>query len=41
VLLVVESSLEPPEIWFDEISGSTGMETIEQARHLLPGPHQR
>ena len=32
VLLVVEMSLEPPEIRFDEISTSTGMETIEKAR---------
>jgi quinol monooxygenase YgiN len=32
VLLVVEMSLEPPEIRFDEISGSTGVETIEKAR---------
>jgi quinol monooxygenase YgiN len=33
VLLVVEMSLEPPEIRFDEISGSTGVETIERARN--------
>jgi quinol monooxygenase YgiN len=33
VLLVVEMSLEPPEIRFDEISASTGVETIEKARN--------
>ena len=33
VLLVVEMSLEPPEIRFDEISSSTGFETIERARN--------
>ena len=33
VLLVVEMSLEPPEIRFDEISSSTGVETIERARN--------
>ncbi len=37
VLLVVEMSLEPPEIRFDEISRSTGMETIEKARSVLSG----
>jgi quinol monooxygenase YgiN len=33
VLLVVEMSLESPEIRFDEISSSTGVETIEKARN--------
>jgi quinol monooxygenase YgiN len=32
VLLVVEMAAEPPEIRFDEIAHSTGVETIEQAR---------
>ena len=32
VLLVVEMSLETPEIRFDEISTSTGVETIERAK---------
>ena len=34
VLLVVEMSLEPPEIRFDEISCSSGVETIEKARNF-------
>ena len=32
VLLVVEMAAEPPEIRFDTIDHSTGVETIEQAR---------
>ena len=32
VLVVVEMSLEPPEIRFEEVSRSTGVETIEKAR---------
>jgi quinol monooxygenase YgiN len=32
VLLLLEMAVEPPEIWFDEISRSSGMETIEKAR---------
>jgi quinol monooxygenase YgiN len=32
VLLVVEMSVEPPEIRFDTIAHSSGVETIEQAR---------
>jgi quinol monooxygenase YgiN len=32
VLLVVEMAAEPPEIRFDTIAHSTGVETIEQAR---------
>jgi quinol monooxygenase YgiN len=32
VLLVLEMSLEQPEIRFDTISSSTGIETIEKAR---------
>jgi quinol monooxygenase YgiN len=35
VLLIVEMSLEPPEIRFDTISHSTGVETIEKARQSL------
>jgi len=37
VLLVLEMSLEPPEIRFEEVSRSTGVETIEKARNALPG----
>ena len=37
VLLVMEMSLECPEIRFEEISRSTGIETIEKARNALPG----
>jgi quinol monooxygenase YgiN len=32
ILLVVEMAAEPPEIRFDAISHSSGVETIEQAR---------
>lgn len=32
VLLVVEMAAEPPEIRFDTIAHSSGVETIEQAR---------
>jgi quinol monooxygenase YgiN len=32
VLLLVEMAVEPPEIRFDEISRSSGVETIEKAR---------
>ena len=32
ILLVVEMAAEPPEIRFDTIAHSTGVETIEQAR---------
>jgi quinol monooxygenase YgiN len=32
VLLVVEVAAEPPEIRFDTIAHSTGVETIEEAR---------
>ena len=32
ILLVVEMAAEPPEIRFDTISHSSGVETIEQAR---------
>ncbi len=35
VLLLLEMSPEPPEIRFDEISCSTGVETIEKARSVL------
>ena len=37
VLVVVEMSLEPPEIRFEEVSRSTGVESIEKARNALPG----
>ncbi len=33
VLLVMEMALEQPEIRFDTISGSTGIETVEKARN--------
>jgi quinol monooxygenase YgiN len=36
VLLVVEMALESPEIRFNTISHSTGVETIEKARGSLP-----
>jgi len=32
VLLVMEMALEPPEIKFETVSCSTGVETIEKAR---------
>lgn len=32
LLLVLEMALKPPEIRFDTISNSTGIETIEKAR---------
>jgi quinol monooxygenase YgiN len=35
VLLVVEMALEKPEIRFNSISCSTGVETIEKARGIL------
>jgi len=37
VLLVVEMSLESPEVRFEEISRSSGMETIERARNAHAG----
>ena len=33
VLLVVEMALEQPDIRFETISGSTGIETVEEARN--------
>lgn len=33
LLLVLELSLKPPEIRFDTISSTTGIETIEKARN--------
>jgi quinol monooxygenase YgiN len=33
VLLVMEMALEQPDIRFDTISGSTGIETVEKARN--------
>ncbi len=41
VLLVVEMAEEPPEIWFDTISHSSGVETIEKARNRLPNQRDR
>jgi quinol monooxygenase YgiN len=41
LLLVMEMSLEPPEIRFEEIARSGGMETIEEARKFLPGEDGR
>jgi quinol monooxygenase YgiN len=35
VLLVMEMALEQPEIRFDTISGSTGIETVEKARNSI------
>ncbi len=35
-LLVAEMSLAAPEIRFDEISSSSGVETIEKARNIRP-----
>jgi quinol monooxygenase YgiN len=32
MLLVMEMALEPPEVRFDTVSGSTGFETIHRAR---------
>jgi quinol monooxygenase YgiN len=40
VLLIVELSLEPPEIRFEEISRSRGVETIEKARNVPPGENR-
>jgi len=37
VLLVVEMAVEPPEIRFSAISHTTGLETIEKARKVIPG----
>ena len=37
VLLIVEMSLGPPEIRFEEVSRSTGVESIEKARKALSG----
>jgi quinol monooxygenase YgiN len=36
LLLLVEMSLEPPEIRFNVISHTTGLETIEKARNFIP-----
>ncbi len=35
LLLVLEMSLEKPEVRFDTISNSAGMETIEQIRTII------
>ena len=37
LLLILELAPERPEIRFDTISGSTGIETIEKARHQRVG----
>jgi len=37
LLLILEMALEQPEIRFDTISSSTGIETIEKARNLRQG----
>jgi quinol monooxygenase YgiN len=37
VLLVLEMSLEPPEVRFEEISRTSGVEAIERANMPLPG----
>lgn len=37
ILLVVEMAAEPPEIRFDTITQTSGVETIEQARKLRAG----
>ena len=37
LLLILEMSLEQPEIRFDTISSSTGIETIEKARNSRQG----
>jgi quinol monooxygenase YgiN len=37
ILLVIEMAAEPPEIRFDTIAQTSGMETIEQARNVHAG----
>ncbi|MBP1599821.1 MAG: Antibiotic biosynthesis monooxygenase [Acidobacteria bacterium] len=37
LLLILELALEQPEIRFDTISSSTGIETIEKARDVIVG----
>jgi quinol monooxygenase YgiN len=37
ILLVIEMAAEPPEIRFDTIAQTSGMETIEQARNGRTG----
>ena len=37
ILLVVEMAAEPPEIRFDTIAQTSGMETIKQARNVRTG----
>jgi quinol monooxygenase YgiN len=37
LLLILEMALEQPEIRFDTISSSTGIETIEKARDFIVG----
>ncbi len=36
VLLILEMSLEPPEVRFEEISQTSGVEAIEKARNFFP-----
>jgi len=38
VLLVMEMAFEEPEIRFDSISGSSGLETVQRARRGLVTP---
>ena len=40
ILLVVEMAAQPPEIRFDTIAQTSGMETIEQARNVRTGRGQ-
>jgi quinol monooxygenase YgiN len=37
ILLVIEMAIEPPEIRFETIAQTSGMETIEQARNSRKG----
>ena len=38
VLLVMEMALKQPDVRFDTISGSTGIETVEKARSPISAP---
>ena len=37
ILLVIEMAMEPPEVRFDTIAKTSGMETIEAARNVGAG----
>lgn len=37
ILLVIEMAVEPPEVRFDTITHTSGMETIEAARNVCAG----